>query len=161
MRAFYDFSANLISEVKTQIEILAQKEQDIEEAKKRRDKKARQQAETERDKIHQQLLKSDASIVYTYLAATQKASGESFRQAWQKWFLSTRDKPSQQLKSWGVQNLYQANWEHLTVDLALLPPCSWFLQFTFTLAKPYISKDDNAFYIRHHQDLVIYYFCTI
>jgi CRISPR-associated protein Cmr2 len=33
------------------------------------------------------------------------------------------------------------------IDLASLPPASWFLQFTFTLAKPYISKDDNPFYI--------------
>lgn len=33
------------------------------------------------------------------------------------------------------------------VDLTFLPPSSWFLQFTFTLAKPYISKDDNPFYI--------------
>jgi CRISPR-associated protein Cmr2 len=33
------------------------------------------------------------------------------------------------------------------VDLNRLPYASWFLQFTFTLAKPYISKDDNPFYI--------------
>ena len=34
-----------------------------------------------------------------------------------------------------------------SVELACLPFCSWFIQFTFTLAKPYISKDDNPFYI--------------
>lgn len=34
-----------------------------------------------------------------------------------------------------------------TVDLTRLPDGSWFLQFTFILAKPYISKDDNPFYI--------------
>ncbi len=28
-----------------------------------------------------------------------------------------------------------------------LPPGSWFLQFTFTLAKPWISKDDDHFYV--------------
>ncbi len=33
------------------------------------------------------------------------------------------------------------------VDLAYLPYASWFIQFTFTLAKPYIAKDDNPFYI--------------
>lgn len=32
-------------------------------------------------------------------------------------------------------------------DMALLPPGSWFLQFTFTLAKPWISKDDDPFYV--------------
>jgi len=32
-------------------------------------------------------------------------------------------------------------------DIAALPPGSWFLQFTFTLAKPWISKDDDPFYV--------------
>lgn len=34
-----------------------------------------------------------------------------------------------------------------TVDTSNLPLSSFFLQFTFKLAKPYISKDDEAFYI--------------
>ena len=34
-----------------------------------------------------------------------------------------------------------------TIDTSDLPPFSFFLQFTFTLAKPYLSKDDEAFYI--------------
>ncbi|MFN3742675.1 MAG: RAMP superfamily CRISPR-associated protein [Anaerolineales bacterium] len=34
-----------------------------------------------------------------------------------------------------------------SIELALLPFGSWFLKFTFTLAKPYISKDDTPFYI--------------
>ena len=34
-----------------------------------------------------------------------------------------------------------------TPDFNLLPPGSWFLQFTFTLAKPWISKDDDPFYV--------------
>ncbi|MCW5850779.1 MAG: hypothetical protein KIT87_11950 [Anaerolineae bacterium] len=41
-------------------------------------------------------------------------------------------------------------WEWIatpTLDLALLPPYSFSVQFTFTLAKPYLSKDDNPFYI--------------
>jgi CRISPR-associated protein Cmr2 len=32
-------------------------------------------------------------------------------------------------------------------DFQALPPGSWFLQFTFTLAKPWISKDDDPFYV--------------
>lgn len=32
-------------------------------------------------------------------------------------------------------------------DLHSLPPGSWFLQFTFTLAKPWMSKDDDPFYV--------------
>ena len=32
-------------------------------------------------------------------------------------------------------------------DMALVPLGSWFLQFTFTLAKPWMSKDDDPFYV--------------
>lgn len=32
-------------------------------------------------------------------------------------------------------------------NMADLPPGSWFLQFTFTLAKPWMSKDDDPFYV--------------
>lgn len=32
-------------------------------------------------------------------------------------------------------------------DLSVLPPYSFSLSFTFTLAQPYISRDDNAFYV--------------
>jgi len=32
-------------------------------------------------------------------------------------------------------------------NMASLPPASWFLQFTFTLARPWISKDDDPFYV--------------
>lgn len=32
-------------------------------------------------------------------------------------------------------------------DLQSLPRGSWFLQFTFTLAKPWLSKDDDPFYV--------------
>ncbi len=32
-------------------------------------------------------------------------------------------------------------------DLSILPPGSWFLQFKFTLAKPWMSKDDDPFYV--------------
>jgi len=32
-------------------------------------------------------------------------------------------------------------------NLAALPPGSWFLQFTFTLAKSWMSKDDDPFYV--------------
>ncbi|MBM3149618.1 MAG: CRISPR-associated protein [Chloroflexi bacterium] len=34
-----------------------------------------------------------------------------------------------------------------TPDLILLPPGSWFLRFTFALAKPWMSKDDDPFYV--------------
>ncbi|MGQ9712919.1 MAG: CRISPR-associated protein [Desulfotomaculales bacterium] len=32
-------------------------------------------------------------------------------------------------------------------DMQAFPPGSWFLQFTFTLAKPWLSRDDDPFYV--------------
>jgi len=147
MNMLYEFPENIIFEVKSQIVNLAKQEQAIENAKRSRDKEGRRKAEEERDKIHQELLKSDTSVIQMYLAVTQEADSDSFRQAWQKWLLSAPDRPLQQLKNWGLEAFYQANWEHPTIDIFALPQFSWFLQFTFTLAKPYISKDDNPFYI--------------
>ncbi|HPO88259.1 MAG TPA: hypothetical protein PLW12_03055, partial [Methanothrix sp.] len=45
-----------------------------------------------------------------------------------------------QLKNLGINPLQPP-------DLAVLPPGSWFIQFTFTLAKPWMSKDDDPFYV--------------
>lgn len=38
-------------------------------------------------------------------------------------------------------------WQPAPPDFSLLPPRSAFLQFTFTLARPYLSRDDEAFHI--------------
>ncbi len=54
-----------------------------------------------------------------------------------------------------VEELIKQRWQTLqkiglipaAPDLSLLPPGAWFLQFKFTLAKPWISKDDDPFYV--------------
>ncbi len=46
-----------------------------------------------------------------------------------------------------IQRLRALGLENNTPDFSLLPPGSWFLRFTFTLAKPWISKDDDPFYV--------------
>ncbi|MDZ7317487.1 MAG: hypothetical protein ONB24_15350, partial [candidate division KSB1 bacterium] len=66
---------------------------------------------------------------------------------WQKDTLTNKDKPLQQLRSWKLEDFYKSAFEQPKIDFALLPPASWFIQFTFTPAKPYISKENNPFYI--------------
>jgi len=54
-----------------------------------------------------------------------------------------------------AKKLIQEEWQGLrrlgllvpSVSFAHLPPSSWFLQFEFTLAKPWLSKDDDPFYV--------------
>lgn len=38
-------------------------------------------------------------------------------------------------------------WQPNTPHMAALPPGAWFIQFIFTLAKPWLSKDDEPFYV--------------
>jgi CRISPR-associated protein Cmr2 len=54
---------------------------------------------------------------------------------------------AQQLIQPALKQLEELHLIPATPDLSLLPPGSWFLQFTFTLAKPWISKDDAPFYV--------------
>lgn len=46
-----------------------------------------------------------------------------------------------------VVALYEEVFRLPDIDLALLPPYSFVIQFTFTLAQPYISHDEQDFYI--------------
>jgi len=61
-----------------------------------------------------------------------------------------RDRWSKSVKDVSLTEPGGVTWQMIampTVDLTLLPLGSWFLQFIFSLAKPFISKDDNPFYI--------------
>jgi CRISPR-associated protein Cmr2 len=123
-----------IAEISTLLSNLQQQEQAIEASRRNRD--ARQQHESQAESLRRQLLtKADFSLIYHYLEATSIADKNAFRTAWQ-------------------QNLpYVSNQEWLDFiqpslpDLSVLPFGSFFIQFEFKLLKPYISRDDNPFYI--------------
>ena len=84
---------------------------------------------------------------HTRIAGERKKDANDLRSSWQENLLANRNRPLQQLKNWHLENFYRATWAKPDIDLALLPPGSWFLQFTFRLAKPYISRGDIPFYI--------------
>lgn len=50
------------------------------------------------------------------------------------------------LASAGVKDFFEVHFKTPAVEKKALPPYSFFLQFQFTLAKPYISKDDKVLY---------------
>ena len=54
---------------------------------------------------------------------------------------------TEQLITPALEQLRQLGLQHPHPDLSILPRGSWFLQFTFTLAKPWLSKDDEIFYV--------------
>ena len=109
--------------------------------------RAEQEAkETEANRLRKQLLNAaDATVIHAYLESTSVANPDLFRTAWQNAFdeVDVR-KP---LHAGGLKVLLDTYLATPTLDLTLLPPYSFSVQFTFTLAKPYLSKDDNPFYI--------------
>ncbi|RLC90207.1 MAG: hypothetical protein DRI37_02030 [Chloroflexi bacterium] len=141
-----DYAAQALGKVSTLIEQLTEQERLVEKAKRERNKDERKQAERKVQSLHSDLLKqTDASLVYLYLKATETASDVDFRSEWQKG--APRVDALAPLKRWGIESLYKAYWATPTPDLTILPPYSFSLRFTFKLAQPYLSKDDNAFYI--------------
>ncbi len=140
-----DRTARIISDAQALIEQIATQEQAGRQA---RDRQTRKQAEDASNNLRSQLLKqTDASSIYLYLNATQAAGDVGVRSAWQTEMLEEKDAPLRHLKGWEVDRLYEGYFATPAFNLAVLPACSLTLQFTFTLAQPYISKDDNAFYI--------------
>jgi CRISPR-associated protein Cmr2 len=81
---------------------------------------------------------------YHYLVAIdhkkdRDTGGDALRAAWAKERLNVQA-PAPDVALW--QLLVAPG-----IDLAVLPPYSFSLSFNFELAQPYMSKDDNAFYI--------------
>lgn len=81
------------------------------------------------------------SAIYQFFDATGYVDGTAFRNIWQERNLSFECLQEE------IKNYYKENFETPKIDLTLLPPCSFVLQFAFTLAQPYISRDEQDFYI--------------
>ncbi len=134
----YDYLAHTIASIQSQVSALGLAEEQAERAK---DQQARSRAESLRRKLLQDV---DPSLLFCYLAATEAANKELLRAVWQK------EAPTDALaalKRWELDKFFETYWLKAEPDLAALGPYAFSLRFTFRLAQPYFSRDDNAFYI--------------
>lgn len=83
---------------------------------------------------------SQPHLSYHELHWRSKQEANDFRN---EWALSGRPKQLPGIPS----NAIWAAIEKPQISLNILPPCSVSIQFKFTLAKPYLSRDENLFYI--------------
>lgn len=135
LKSFIEPFPHKISEITELLSNLSQAEQAIEVNKK--NKEVRKQYESEAKELLRQLLAhKDFSLIYNYMEATGIADKDAFRGAWAR----------EQLKV-DPDELPDLLKPPLLDDLSCLPVGSFYIQFKFTLLKPYISRDDNAFYI--------------
>jgi CRISPR-associated protein Cmr2 len=92
-----------------------------------------------------------AAAIYNHLSALsegkEKKSATEFRNLWKEHIHQTGPCIIKaDLQRCGLIQMFSSI-EMPSFTFSSLPFCSFFLQFTFTLAKPFISKDDEVFYI--------------
>lgn len=141
-----DYTAFIISESQALIDQLAQYEVRVEEARQAQDRAGRDRAEADSRRVRRKLLtEGDPPTSFLYGVATDVYDSDAFRSEWQPQAMQVDAYDT--LKKWDIDGLFADYWDKITTDLALLPPYSFSLSLTFALAQPYISKDDNPFYI--------------
>lgn len=138
----WDWFSALSEQKNATIETIIQLENEIKDESDDDEKKRKEKlANEERIK----LLLPNAHHTYHLIAVKDKTSADNFRSIWQK--ESLQIDLGEKIREWRLNNLIQDNLFQPTINLSILPQYSFLLQFTFTLEKPYISRDEQEFYI--------------
>ena len=140
-----DYITYELQEALSRINNLNTQEQAIEDARQQRDGQRRRDAEQASQQAREALLHAihSPSAIYQFLAATEEADATAFRTQWQ----NESQKVDYLRDQSALRSYYLEHFESPKIDLAILPTYSFILQFTFTLAQPYISRDEQDFYI--------------
>jgi len=140
-----DYISHELQGVSNQIEDLSRQEKEVQRPENRQ---RRDEAEGRAKRIRENLLMAlPPATTYEFLDATHTANAINFRTTWQE--KNRRVDCLQELaKGWKEGSAYYRGiFESPKVDLTILPAYSFVIQFTFTLAQPYISRDEQDFYI--------------
>ncbi len=155
-----DYITYEIQEVQDRIKDLRDEEQKLVKARSEKNDNERKRAtnaakNAAKDKRNELLdATSSPAAIYHFLAATQASDPEiveqsidsavAFRTTWQERFiLGDQDVGNRK----EIKDYYEKLLAPPDIDLALLPRYSFVIQFTFTLAQSYISRDEQDFYI--------------
>lgn len=136
-----DWFSTLALEQTDIIKGLLELEEEI-KAEKNKDKKL--QKENLAKNVREKLLSPNAHLSYHSLAVNYKTSADNLRSSWQENSLLTDF--TKDLEKWKLDHLLK-NIISPVINLSILPPYSFLLQFKFALDKPYISRDEQDFYI--------------
>jgi len=134
---------------------LAQQEQRLRRERGRQKKVLEQQINTKVETLFQQIRQDFPSplsrtlaitALYQELGLVSESAANKLRAGWQQSILQAQDEWGERIQAWNLDRLANAC-EKPESNLAMLPTGSWFLQFDFRLAKPYLSHDDEALYL--------------
>lgn len=142
-----DYACYALQSADHDIKDLSQRERDAQKAENRQKRKSAE--DNAKKTTKERLLRAiPPAITYEYLEATSTASATNFRTNWQKENLHVDDCLVKHIKTWREGSHYfETIFKSPKIDLAILPAYSFLIRFTFTLAQPYISRDEQDFYI--------------
>lgn len=144
-----DYMSFKIQNYLSQIEDLKQQEKNFKEARGSENRLRRKDAEQRADTIRKALLENlPSATIYEFLNVTAPDKmAENLRT---KWLERNRkvDCLRELSKDWAQGSAYyQQVFEAPKIDVRILPAYSFVIQCTFVLAQPYISRDEQDFYI--------------
>jgi len=142
-----DWFSKLSEEQEGTLKEIIQLEKEIEESKKNRKGKEEKikQIEKQVEEKRINLLSLNPHLFYYLLYVKNKASADNLRSSWIK--KNSYVDLIENTKKWGLYDFFHENLLYPTINLTLLPSYSFFIQFAFTLEKPYISHGEQEFYI--------------
>jgi CRISPR-associated protein Cmr2 len=132
-----------------QLEELRRQEEIVKNAKGAENMAKRDEAERKAVKIRDALLISvPPAATYMFIDGTgSDALATNLRTLWQERKRKV-DCLQELAKDWAQgRDFYRQTFETPRIDLSILPSYSFLVQFTFALAQPYISRDEQNFYI--------------
>jgi CRISPR-associated protein Cmr2 len=143
-----DYVSYEIQNASKLIEDLGQQERVVGEARSPENRSRRDEAERRAKGIRETLLTGvQPAAAYEYLEVTGKGNAINFRTLWQEKNFGV-DCLADLARNWKEgREYYQGLFASPHIDLSIFPPFSFVIQFTFTLAQSYISRDEQNFYI--------------
>jgi len=130
-RDYYAFKQVELSDSLNELDQAAQA---FEEAKRRRDRNARDQAENQMKQASEEAVKIEPHLAYLWYEAGNSELANSIRDAWQK-----------QLTATTIPSDFRFAPDVSGVDY--LPSLSFVLHIPFKLQKPYLSQDERDFHL--------------
>lgn len=142
-----DYISHKVQDISKLIDDLRRQEQNADEARRQRNSQQRTEAEGRARAIREQLLvEAPPAVSYEFVDVTRIANATSLRTTWQEKNRSV-DCLQPLFKNWKEGRSYFQIFAAPAIDLSLLPAYSFVIQLTFALAQPYISRDEQNFYI--------------
>lgn len=142
-----DYIGGEVQKIAKLLDDLERQERIVRDSRGPENRTRRNEAERETRRIREQLLSAVPPVAtYEFLDATKRADATGLRTTWHE--KNRRVDCLQQLtRNWKEARSYLNMFAAPAIDLSILPAYSFAIQLTFTLAQPYISRDEQNFYI--------------